>query len=48
MPEKIDKCVADVEKKIEEGKIPKEYEDKETGEKKKSNPYAICRAKIKE
>ena len=48
MPEKLDKCVADVEEKIEEGKIAKEYIDKSTGKKKKSNPYAICRARIRE
>lgn len=48
MPEKLDKCVEEVEKKIEEGEISKEYKDKKTGETKKSNPYAICKAKIKE
>ena len=48
MPEKLDKCVTDVEEKIEKGEIAKEYVDKSTGKKKKSNPYAICRATVKE
>jgi hypothetical protein len=48
MPEKLDRCVADVKKKIEKGEIEEEYTDKESGKKKKSNPYAICKAKIKE
>jgi hypothetical protein len=48
MPEKLDKCVKEIEKKIKKGELEKEYTDKETGEKKKTNPYAICRAKIKE
>ena len=48
MPEKLDRCVADVEDKIEKGELAKTYKDKETGKTKKTNPYAICRAKIKE
>ncbi len=48
MPEKLDKCVVDVEKKIKKGELAKTYKDKETGEIKKTNPYAICKAKIKE
>ena len=48
MPEKLDRCVVDVKKKIKKGELEKTYEDKETGKKKKTNPYAICKAKIKE
>ena len=46
MPEKLDKCVKEVEKKIKEGKVAKEYQDKATGKMKKSNPYAICNARV--
>jgi len=48
MPAKLDRCVADVKKKIKKGELGKTYKDKATGKKKKTNPYAICRAKIKE
>ncbi len=47
MPEKLDRCVEDVEEKIEKGEVAKDYVDKSTGKKKKSNPYAICKARIK-
>ncbi len=43
---KIDRCVEEVEKKIKKGEIDESYVDEE-GEKKPSNPYAICKAKIK-
>jgi hypothetical protein len=48
MPAKLDRCVADVKKKIKKGELEETYEDKATGKKKKTNPYAICKAKIKE
>jgi hypothetical protein len=46
MPEKFDRCVADVEKKIKKGELAKKYEDKKTGKTKKTNPYAICKARM--
>jgi len=48
MPEKFDRCVEDVKKKIKKGELTKTYKEKGTGETKKTNPYAICKAKIKE
>ena len=48
MPKKLDRCVEEVEEKLEKGELKKTYKDKETGETKKTNPYAICKAKIKE
>ena len=48
MPEKLDRCVEDVEEKIKEGNLKKTYKDKETREVKKTNPNAICKARIKE
>ena len=48
MPEKLDRCVEDVEKKIKKGELAKTYKDKTTGKTKKTNAYAICRAKMKE
>lgn len=48
MPKKFDECVKEVGKRIKEGEVAAEYTDKNTGKKKKSNPYAICRARIKE
>jgi hypothetical protein len=47
MPKKFDECVKDVKKKITKGELAEEYTDKNTGKKKKSNPYAICKARIK-
>ena len=47
MPAKLDRCVADVKKKIKKGELEETYKDKETGETKKTNPYAICQAKVK-
>lgn len=47
MPAKLDRCVKDVEKKVKKGELSKTYKDKETGERKKTNAYAICNAKIK-
>lgn len=35
MPEKFDRCVKEVKKKIKEGKLPEN-----------SNPYAICHASL--
>lgn len=43
MPKKYDRCVKKVRKRIATGKIPKTY--KANG-RKKTNPYAICRASI--
>jgi hypothetical protein len=40
--------VKDVKKKMKKGELDESYVDKETGEKKPTNPYAICKAKIKE
>lgn len=46
MPKKLDRCVKEVKKKIKEGKIKKTYVGK--GKKrKKTNPYAICKASLK-
>jgi len=47
MPAKLDRCVKDVKKKIKKGEVAKTYKDKKTGKRVKSNPYAICKAKIK-
>jgi hypothetical protein len=47
MPAKLDRCVADVKKKIKKGELKKTYKDKATGKRKKTNPYAICNSKIK-
>ncbi len=47
MPKKLDKCVKEINKKIKKGKLSKLYKDKISGKTKKTNPYAICRAKIK-
>lgn len=46
MPDKLDRCVEKVEKKIKKGEIDESYVDEE-GEKQSSNPYAICKSKIK-
>lgn len=48
MPEKLDKCVKEIKKKVKKGELKKTYVDKETGKTKKTNPYAICRVRIKE
>ncbi len=47
MPAKLDRCVADVKKKVKKGELAKSYVDKNTGKVKKTNPYAICRARMK-
>ncbi len=47
MPKKLDRCVEDVEEKVKKGELSKTYKDKKTGKRKKTNPYAICKAKIK-
>ena len=47
MPKKLDRCVEDVKGKIERGELAKTYKDKKTGKTKKTNPYAVCKAKIK-
>ncbi len=47
MPKKFDRCVEKVSKKIKKGEVKKTYKDKKTGKRKKSNAYAICRAKSK-
>lgn len=47
MPEKFDNCVKKVEEKVEKGELKKTYRDKKTGETKKTNPYAICKARFK-
>lgn len=47
MPKKLDRCVKDVEKKLKKGEMAKTYKDKETGKRKKTNPYAICKASLK-
>ena len=47
MPEKMDRCVIDVKKKMRKGELAETYKDKETGKTKKTNPYAICKARIK-
>ena len=44
MPKKMDRCVADVKKKMKKKQLAKTYTDKATGKKKKTNPYAICKA----
>ena len=46
MPKKFDKCVEKVEEKIEKGELKKTYTDKNTGKIKKTNPYAICKARL--
>ena len=46
MPKKLDRCVKEVKKKMKKGEIDESYVDEE-GEKQQSNPYAICKAKIK-
>jgi len=47
MPDKLDRCVTDVKKKINQGELAETYKDKKTGKTKKTNPYAICKANIK-
>ncbi|MHA1703918.1 MAG: hypothetical protein ACTSWK_16810 [Promethearchaeota archaeon] len=47
MPKKLDRCVKEVAKKIKKGEIAKTYKDKKTGKREKSNPYALCKSKIK-
>lgn len=44
MPEKLDRCVKKVEKKIKKGEIPKTY--KKSGKRKKTNAWAICNASL--
>jgi len=45
MPKKYDRCVKKVKARIRKGKIPKTY--KKNNVRKKSNPYAICKASMK-
>jgi len=45
MPKKLDRCVKKIKKKIKKGEIPKTY--KYRGKRKKTSPYAICRASLK-
>ena len=45
MPRKFDKCVKAVGKAIKQEKISKTYKRK--GKRLKSNPYAICRTRIR-
>ena len=47
MPKKLDRCVKDVKKKVKKGELDKTYKDKATGKRKKTNPYAICKASLK-
>jgi len=47
MPEKFDECVKAVKKRITKGEVAAEYVDKNTGKRKKSNAYAICKARIR-
>lgn len=54
MPKKLDRCVKDVKRKIRQGKIPKTFKCDAKGKPNKrgrkrcrTNPYAICKAKIK-
>lgn len=47
MPKKFDKCVTKIKEKIKKGELKKTYKDKATGKTKKTNPYAICKAKTK-
>lgn len=46
MPAKLDRCVADVKKKINQGELAETYKDKKTGKTKQTNPYAICKARM--
>jgi len=44
MPKKLDKCVKEVSKKIKKGEVAKTYTEK--GKRKKTNPWAICKAAL--
>lgn len=46
MPRKLDKCVKEVKRKIKKREIKKTYKTK-SGKRKKTNPWAICKASLK-
>lgn len=55
MPKKLDSCVKEVKKKIANGEIEKTYKCDSKGKpnpkgkkKCKTNPYAICKASLKD